>query len=203
MVLREIGKREWRDAPLPRRFAHELGGYLLSVMGEKGEGVRPDLPPNPDEQSRIRHARAVLVYFYRISNANGIVDPRVLAYLEWARSSYNQDPNRNIAKALGLVQSTRGNPGHGRDGRTDGERAQDAQDVIELQRAGKTEEAAVNEIARRAGVSPRTIRGDVDQERASQKSGERRKTPVAQRERERRKKTFPAGFVDDDPKERE
>ena len=58
----------------------------------------------------MRHASAIVAHFYHAKKRGEQVHPDVLKYIARARLRYSSDPKPNIAKALWLVQSRRGNP---------------------------------------------------------------------------------------------
>ena len=147
--LLELGRRKGSKQPPPGvpfvlkpRFLWELPIYL--ELAERS----------------VRHANAIVAHFYTATKKRKRIDPRVVEYIDKARDRYCRDPRRNIAKALGLVRSGRGNPGRVPSKRrlTPEGFIEAGQMVMEEIKKGKPENYAVDVVAEQLQVSPRTVR---------------------------------------------
>jgi hypothetical protein len=154
LVFRWLDRRlKGKTLALPRRFASEIDTYINIAES--------------DDSLRYRYAAAVLLHFYEREKSSEVVDPRVLDFLERARTRYYAAPKGNMAKALGMTRSRPGNPGPSAAPRQMTPEAKiEAREEVRTRsgkgkkgKRGKPEGVAVAEVAKIFGVSPRSIRG--------------------------------------------
>jgi hypothetical protein len=115
---------QWlRERGIPNRPSSRLC-FDLETFVRKAEwkGVKPSRPfpclsVETDLYIRLansgspRHALAILTYFVWATEKGLPIDRRVRRFLLEGRSRYETDSKRNMAKALRLVGTRRGNPG--------------------------------------------------------------------------------------------
>lgn len=153
----------------PPRFCSDLETAVRKSewKGETPSRGWPPLAREVDLYVRLarkgspRHVLAILQYFAYVFEKSVPVDSRVRRYLDGARRRHRRDPRRDMAKALRLVRAHRGNPGripYGKRAFTEEEFVELGQMVVEKQRMGWTEKAAVLESMEYFGVKERTAR---------------------------------------------
>lgn len=125
------------------RLRHDLDEYIAHAL-----------------EGSVRHATAIVGYFYQSAIEGKPLDHRLLRFLNAAWLRYCADKRTSIERSLFLVRPKRGNPGGVSAKRrlTPTDKVEAAQMVRELRQSGASEKAAVLTAADVFCVSPRTIR---------------------------------------------
>jgi hypothetical protein len=152
-VVRWIDRKAKRrnlsvQAPRPlSRFLYELSDRIAHAESR--------------EPGAENSASGIVAYFYCASRS-GVIDRRVLEFIERARNCCRRDPRHNMSKALRLKKpiSKRGNPGlvPGKRRRTKEQYLEARQIVADLIRAGKSEKFAVITASTDLGIPKSSIR---------------------------------------------
>jgi len=168
VVLRWLDRKSNRAGLKPAPPVPPSSRLLLTLRTKAGEVNFLDDCIERANRGSVENAREVVGLFRYSVRMNRGVDPRIEIFLEQARQRYSKDPKRNIAKALLLVRTVRGNPGGVSQKRrmTSEAHIEAGQMVLELLDDGMSEKFAVLTVKGIFEASERTIRKDAVEQRA-------------------------------------